>query len=63
MQKFSAQEAFEASEDGEPIEISAKAALRIIEKHNTDAFDFFAQPGVAGATWIDAAIVFEWLGY
>lgn len=61
--RFTADEAFEATEDGEPIMLSIAAANRMIDKANPgdDRADFWAQH--QACTEVDAAAVLAWLGY
>jgi len=60
--RFTAEDAFDASESGEPIMLTRAAARRILNDHDADG-DFFADhaPDEAGA--YDAAALLGWLGY
>ena len=60
---FSAEEAYEAHEEGEPIMLSAKRARRMVEvEHQAEPWsEFIAHAGEAEE--YDAWIVLEWLGY
>lgn len=59
--RFTVEEAFEASECGEPIMISRAAALRIVNQHDCGE-DFDASPLSVSDT-LDAADLLRWLGY
>lgn len=68
MARFTAEQAHEAHEEGEPIIIALQAARRIVGAHETgeDFDDFLASQGAAiGNTpgQYDAWTVLEWLGY
>ena len=59
--RFTTEEAYDASECGEPIMLSRADAERIIRDHDAEG-DFFAEhAGESGA--YDAAALLGWLGY
>lgn len=67
--RFTAQEAFDASAEAEPILITHAAASKIVAKHDCgESFDAFWQDrkehgSVDAAGRIDASELFVWLGY
>ncbi len=67
--RFTAEDAFEASEYGEPIIIDGKATSRILTDHDARFVDFMADNhgtalvGPDGIIGFDAALVLGWLGY
>ena len=61
---FTSEEAYEASQEGDPIIITAKRARRLIEVDHQSPYtweDFVAQRGAAEK--YDAWTVLAWLGY
>lgn len=62
MTKFTATEAYEASNDGEPIMITKADAAQIIGRHDVDKSEgmLFLE---GCAEQVDAWSVLEWLGY
>ena len=60
--RFSAEEAFLADEEGEPIIISQPAAKRIVGQHGGEGWDEFERYAGKRARY-NAWTVFEWLGY
>lgn len=65
-ERFTTEDAYEASEAGEPIMLTRAAAERIIEDHDCDyheAMEFLARELPDGKAHIDAAVVLGWLGY
>lgn len=61
--RFTADDAFEASQDGEPIMISSGAAARMIANHGASLEEYETESGLAMPAEIDAASVLAWLGY
>lgn len=59
---FTAEDAFEASEDGDPIMLAHDAAARICRDHDADLADFLTDCAIT-ATHVDAAVLLGWLGY
>jgi len=60
--RFTADQAFEASEDGDPIMISAASAAAIIGQHQATLCEFESDRGERAESY-DAAAVLAWLGY
>lgn len=66
--RFSAEQAFEASDEGEPIMLDHGAALAIIRQHDTghasdaEAWGEFVAD-MPAVVHLDAANLLAWLGY
>lgn len=63
---FTAEEAFEASEDGEPIMLDRAAAFRLVVREHDGDWSYFlrdTQPGAVDFQPVDAAVALRWLGY
>jgi hypothetical protein len=61
---FTPEQAFEASDDGQPILIEDERACQIIEEHGADATAFYVEyPHYRYNAQFDAADLFAWLGY
>jgi hypothetical protein len=62
--RFTAEDAFDAQDEGEPIMVPASTARRIVHEHAA-SFDDFTRDAMAGQypTHLDAAVVLAWLGY
>lgn len=61
--RYTADEAFEASEVGEPILIGVRDAAYMCRLHGAALVDFICEEEGRGAFAIDAAHVLAWLGY
>ena len=59
---FTAQEALDFSEAGEPIMLSLASALRIVDEHGIPHDDFYEEFGERPES-VDAGDLFIWLGY
>ena len=59
---FTADDAYEADQEGEPIVINQASAKRIISKHGCEGWDAFLADVGDHATY-NAWTVLEWLGY
>ncbi len=60
--KFTAEQAFEDSANGDPIMLTMLAAKRICQDHVVDFVDYLADSTLFD-TKIDAADLLAWLGY
>jgi len=64
MTPFSAEQAFDARDDGEPIMIGYVFAGQILEDHDECLDNFLVEyDEYRAASKIDAADILEWLGY
>jgi hypothetical protein len=61
--RFSAEDAMEASLDGDPITVSGKWVSRQCAAHGAEASEFFSETGIIPTDAIDAGKLFRWLGY
>lgn len=62
--RFTAEDAFDASDAGEPIMLSAADVADIVEAHDAAGEDFFSEtPRQPGQREWNAADVLSWLGY
>ena len=59
---MTAEQIFDASDEGEPVMISHAQAVREIKAHSLDPAEFFAECGPFTGE-IDGAAVLAWLGY
>jgi hypothetical protein len=67
MSRFTAEEAFDASAEGQPIMLCAAAAHRLCAEHGTTLVDYDLENGTFGSpnpvSEYDAAAILGWLGY
>ena len=65
MERFTSEDAFDASEEGDAIMITTKRAQQLIEREHGCSWQEFSedQPHLAASPLIDAAQVLAWLGY
>ena len=61
MEKFTAQQANEAAEEGEPIQVTPRWVRKVVKNHHADYSEFIADKGAKDT--YDACDVFAWLGY
>jgi hypothetical protein len=63
--RFSADQALEAHEEGEPIMVPTAWVTKVCADHGTTSTDFFLETGAQWPTanGYDAWTVLEWLGY
>lgn len=61
--RFTAEQAFEASAEGEPILLSLDDVARICRAHGLDHAEYLADLAGSGKATNDAAELFGWLGY
>ena len=65
MSKFTAQEAFEAQAEREPIMITHRDVGRLCSEHSAEPAEFYREMTGAGDSSgaVDAATLLQWLGY